>query len=88
LLDNPQGIFLPQWTSIQVSRFVEEHYRSLEAFLDLGAFHHLLPVPMRRQALINQFDVTRFVSALSALKLLPASEELAAKLSTIGNYSA
>lgn len=80
LLDDVRTTNWSKWTIEQVQRFVMEHYRSLEPFLDLGAFHHLLPVPIQRQVVINHFDVPHFVSVVSALEVSPASDELAATL--------
>jgi hypothetical protein len=82
MLDASQSA-MPTWTVGQVQHYLEDHYRSLEPFLDLGAFHHLLPIPMRRQAVVQHFDIARFVHAITHLEVSAAADELADKLSTL-----
>ncbi len=51
-----------------------------EGLLALGAYQHLLPRSLRRRAVVEQFDVTRFVEAAAALRITrsaqPAGETL------------
>lgn len=76
LRDDPQTVIWSSWTIGQVRRYVEDHYRNLEPFLDLGAFHHLLPGSLRRQAVVEQFDVPRFHAAMSALQISSITDSI------------
>lgn len=71
---------LPQWTYEQVKRYLRDHYRRYEPLLALGAYHHLLPTEMRRCAVIEQFDVPRFIGAVGGLYAEHASEALTQEL--------
>lgn len=74
LRDDPASLSWPTWPEAHVGRTVESQYRSLERMLDLGPFHPLLPVSLRRRAVIEQFDVSTFVTAISRLQLTPAPD--------------
>ena len=74
LADEPRS--LPIWTAAQVSSHLYEHYRRYERMLALGAYHHLLPRDLRRRAVIEQFDIPRFLTAALALKPERAPETL------------
>ena len=52
------------------------HYRELEPLLDLGPFHRLLPVHLRRRAVVEQFNVPRFLEAISTLRPSGAPDAL------------
>lgn len=67
---------LPRWTADQVSRYVQDRYQRYESLLALGAYHHLLPTELRRRAVVEQFDVPRFLAATQALHLERAPEAL------------
>ncbi len=71
---------LPRWTVSDVSRYLSDRYRVYEPLLGLGAYHTLLPVTLRRGAVIDQFDVTRFLDAVSRLKVERAPESLTESL--------
>ena len=58
----------PVWTPEQVTLYLRDQYRRYEKRLALGAYHHLLPLDLRRRAVIDQFDVPRFVQALGQLR--------------------
>lgn len=73
----------PNWTEKQMLRYLEDNYRKFEPMLDLGPYHHLLPTPIRRRAVVDQFDIARFRSTLSRLYLLRAPESLAAELQAL-----
>lgn len=75
LLAEPM-IRLPVWTEAQIRRYLNDRYRRYESMLALGAFHHLLPQELRRQAVIDQFNVPRFAQLVAALRLSPAPETL------------
>lgn len=64
--DPPQAP--PSWSEAQVTRYLHDSYRRYEPMLDLGAFHHLLPVALRRRAVVAAFDVPRFLAALAGLR--------------------
>ncbi len=70
-------------TRLQIVRYLEDNYLRFEPMLDLGPYHHLLPTPIRRRSVIEQFDVDRFQAAVGGLKLFRASESLAAVLQTL-----
>lgn len=80
--DEPQAP--PSWTKAQVLRYVEDNYRKLEPLLSLGPYHHLLPIRLRRYAVVEQFDIPLFLEATTALRPAvapePLSDELAALL--------
>ncbi len=57
----------PSWTAVQVTLYLHDHYRRYERLLALGAYHPLLPIDLRRRAVVEQFDVPRFVQAISQL---------------------
>jgi len=78
LPDEPRA--LPEWPSGQVVRYLEDNYRSLEPLLALGPFQHLLPLKLRRRAVVEQFDQPRFLAALAALHPVVAPEELREEL--------
>ncbi|HQY90343.1 DEAD/DEAH box helicase [Caldilinea sp.] len=78
LSDAPRN--LPAISSEQTIRYLHEHVRQYEGLLALGAYNYLLPYALRQRAVVEQFDVARFVEATQRLKLLRAdttvSEEL------------
>jgi hypothetical protein len=71
---------LPVWTADQVTRYLHDQYRRYESLLALGAYHHLLPTELRRQAVVAQFDVPRFLHAVGALQIARAPEALSQAL--------
>jgi ATP-dependent helicase Lhr and Lhr-like helicase len=73
----------PSWTEAQVVRYLEDTYRELEALLDLGPFQRLLPVHLRRRAVVEQFNVPRFLEAISALRPSVAPDALADDLAEL-----
>jgi hypothetical protein len=73
----------PSWTEAQVVRYLEDTYRELEALLDLGPFHRLLPAHVRRRAVVEQFNVPRFLEAIAALRPLVAPDALADDLAEL-----
>lgn len=81
LPDPPQAA--PNWTEQQVSRYLRETYRQYEPLLALGPFQHLLPTALRRRAVVEQFDIPRFLSAVAALRPIVAPEELAEDLTRL-----
>ena len=70
----------PAWTQAQVVRYLEDNYRKLEPLLALGPFQQLLPLALRRRAVVEQFDVVRFLEAVADLRPLAAPESLAEPL--------
>jgi ATP-dependent Lhr-like helicase len=74
LRDNPASLAWPAWPEAHIRRYVESQYHRLERMLDLGPFHHLLPVSLRRRAVIDQLDVSTFISATSRLQPMPAPD--------------
>jgi ATP-dependent Lhr-like helicase len=82
LADEPHDI--PAWSEAQVARYLEDNFRQFEALLALGPFQTLLPLRLRRRAVVEQFDVARFLNATAALRpqLAPesVSDDLAALL--------
>ena len=69
-------IRLPTWTEAQIRRYLNDRYRRYESMLAPGAFHHLLPQELRRQAVIEQFNVRRFAQRVAALGLSSAPEAI------------
>jgi ATP-dependent Lhr-like helicase len=78
LADEPQ--VLPVWTEEQVIRYLEDNYRRFESLLALGPFQTLLPLKLRRRAIVEQFDVPRFLGAVAALRPIAAPESQAEDL--------
>jgi hypothetical protein len=85
LADEPQPP--PAWTEEQVIRYLEDNYRRFESLLALGPFQTLLPLKLRRRAIVEQFDVPRFLGAVSALRPLVAPESQAEDLAALLNDS-
>jgi len=68
---------LPAIRLEQATRYLSEHVRPYEGMLSLGAYQHLLPWPLRQQAVIEQFDVTTFVHAIANLRQRRTAEDAA-----------
>jgi hypothetical protein len=68
------------WTAAQVVRYLEDHYRRFESLLALGPFQSLLPIELRRRAVVEQFDVAQFLDAVASLRPLAPSTALAEDL--------
>ncbi len=66
---------LPAISAERATRYLQEHVRQYEGTLSLGAYQHLLPWPLRQHAVVEQFDVIRFVHATAALRLRRAAED-------------
>lgn len=81
LVDPPQAP--PTWSEAQVEHYLRDTYRQYEPLLNLGPFQHLLPPTLRRRAVVEQFDVPRFLAAISALRPLIAPEALCEELSAL-----
>ena len=54
--------------------------REYEGLLALGAYNYLLPIALRRRAVVEQFDVARFVEAIAGLKVDRTPEKLSEDL--------
>ncbi|MFN8467202.1 MAG: DEAD/DEAH box helicase [Caldilineaceae bacterium] len=65
--DEPRS--LPAINARQVERYLQDHVHQYEGLLSLGAYQHLLPRSLRRRAVVEQFEVTRFVEAVAALRV-------------------
>ncbi len=74
---------LPQLNSKRVTRYLHEHEQQYEGLLALGAYQHLLPRNLRRQAVVAQFDVACFVRAAADLRPERANELSAALLADL-----
>ncbi len=61
------------WTEAQVSQYLADNYRQFEPLLALGPFHYLLPIALRRRAVIEQFNVAQFLEAVAALRPVSAA---------------
>jgi ATP-dependent Lhr-like helicase len=70
----------PAWTEAQVVQYLQDSYRSFEPLLALGPFQQLLPIILRRRAVVEQFDVPRFLAAVTSLRPILAPESLAMDL--------
>jgi ATP-dependent Lhr-like helicase len=75
LRDEPRG--LPSISLKQVERYLRDHVHQYEGLLALGAYHHLLPRSLRRQAVVEQFDVQCFVETVASLRLERQAESSA-----------
>ncbi len=62
----------PEWSEIQILRYLEDNYQRFETMLDLGPYQHLLPTSLRRRAVVDQFDIDHFRGALSQINLFRA----------------
>jgi Lhr-like helicase len=81
LAEQPQA--MPIWSAAQVTRYLEDHFRQFEAQLDLGPFQTLLPLRLRRRAVVEQFGIERFLDVLAAQQLLVAPETLSEDLAAL-----
>ncbi|HWQ12047.1 MAG TPA: hypothetical protein VNL77_04570, partial [Roseiflexaceae bacterium] len=75
----------PAWSEPQVARYLHDTYRQYEPLLALGPFQHLLPPALRRRAVVEQFDVPRFLAAVAELRPAAAPEELAQPLESFAS---
>lgn len=80
-IDPPQA--LPAWSEAQVVRYLSDTYRQYESLLDLGSFQQLLPVSLRRRAVVEQFGVARFLAAVAELCPVVAPEALIVDLAQL-----
>ncbi len=71
---------VPEWTDQEIVSYLEDNFQRYESMLDLGPYQHLLPTPLRRRAVIDQFSPDQFRTALSKLKLLHVPDSLASDL--------
>jgi hypothetical protein len=71
---------LPVINSEQVTRYLQEHVRVYEGMLAMGAYQHLLPWSLRQRAVVEQFDVPRFVEGLSRMTSQRAPEQITEEL--------
>ncbi|MFO7634758.1 MAG: hypothetical protein R6W76_19570, partial [Caldilinea sp.] len=74
---------LPAITIEQTTRYLREHVRQYEGLLALGAYHHLLPYPLRQRAVVEQFGVLRFVEAVAQLRVERMTETAAENLAQV-----
>ena len=81
LVDEPRAP--PDWSVAQVIAYLEEQYRDYEPLLALGPFQHLLPVELRRRAVVEQFDVAGFLAALARLRPMRAPKDAAQELDAL-----
>lgn len=65
---------VPVWTEMRIRQYLKDRYRRYESMLAMGAFHTLLPQELRQQAVIDQFNVRRFIDLVAALRVSPAPE--------------
>lgn len=65
LEDRPLKPFI--WTELQVTDYIREDFRRFETMLALGAFHRFLPADLRRQAVIEQVNIPRFIDTLGMM---------------------
>jgi ATP-dependent Lhr-like helicase len=65
---------IPVWTEDYVRRYLGDRFRSYESMLALGAYHHLPPITLRCRAVIEQFDVPRFVQAVAMFSVVKQPE--------------
>ncbi|MBA3943447.1 MAG: DEAD/DEAH box helicase [Herpetosiphonaceae bacterium] len=75
-----QSLSLPSWSDEHVRQHLATHYHAIEPMLALGPFQHLLPDQLRRQSVIDQFDIARFQLALAALQPTLAPDSLTVDL--------
>ena len=74
---------VPEWTPEQVTRYLRDRYQLYESLLALGAYHHLLPTELRQRAVIEQFDVPRFIQATRELNIVRAPEAISQDLQAL-----
>lgn len=68
---------VPAWSQEQVTRYVLDHVRLYERLLAPGAYHHLLPPTIRRRAVLELFDVPRFLALIRTFQIVAVSENAA-----------
>jgi hypothetical protein len=81
---------LPVLPAEKVQRYLLDEEARFENMLALGAYHHLLPRSLRHRAIIEQFQIPRFVDAVATLRAIrapgpegaPLTEELALLLAS------
>ncbi|MEZ4861599.1 MAG: hypothetical protein R3C14_09840 [Caldilineaceae bacterium] len=74
---------LPTWNQAVVEGQLHALLPRLEALLELGRFHRLLPVTLAERALIAQCDLPRFHALYAEATLLLAPADLRAQLLTL-----
>lgn len=74
LMAEPQAP--PAWSEGEVVAYLEADFLRIEQVLALGPCQHLLPTHLRRRAVVEQFDVARFLAAVAALRPVAAPEVL------------
>jgi ATP-dependent Lhr-like helicase len=74
LRDEPRA--LPVLPAEKVKRYLLDEEARFENMLALGAYHHLLPRNLRRSAVVEQFNIPRFVEAVATLRTAPALARL------------
>lgn len=67
---------LPLWTTSDITRYVLDNTRIYERLLSLGAYHHLLPPPLKRRAVVEQFNVAGFQDIVRGLKIVQTEVDL------------
>jgi hypothetical protein len=78
LREEPRGLrALPAG---KVQRYLRDEEARFENMLALGAYHHLLPRILRQRAIIEQFNVPRFVEAVANLRAIHAPDTLTEEL--------
>ncbi len=58
---------LPTFSIQHVTRILEQSRSKWETLLPLGVYHRLLPAPLRIRAVIEQFNIPRFLDAVNDL---------------------
>ncbi|MBA3868924.1 MAG: DEAD/DEAH box helicase [Anaerolineae bacterium] len=81
LRDEPRTF--PIWNEQQVERYLRENYHRYETMLSLGAYHHFLPVELRRRTVVEQFSVLRFLQAIQSLHIERTHEALTNNLEAL-----
>ena len=67
--DNPSHLTLG-WSLHDIERYLTDNYRRLGGLMDLGAYYHLLPTALKRQSVIDQFNVERFQSTIDRMTIM------------------
>jgi ATP-dependent helicase Lhr and Lhr-like helicase len=71
---------VPTWSVKEIHQQLTEDFRRFEGLVNIGAYYRHVPNFLREKAVINQINPDRFYKALTRMRLVSPSEEIAIQL--------